>query len=313
LYDLLGAFVSLTLSTGVAAAEVLPEQFLRLSGKLPADRLLVRVHGQQEFHACANAGAQLFIATAEVFEKEFCTGDYPAVTVEVVIPTLSEFENGNYLYHETWAKRAGGFRVSGLRDIMAEDYRKIFAALCGRFGERLSLNVENGAFCATAACFEWVNSGAAAVCASFAGESGCGFLEELLAALNVHAGTQFDLTAMPRFRQLYERLSSTTLMHFKPVAGSDIFAFESGIHADGIFKNPVNYEPFRPESVGCRRRLVIGKHSGRKAIRVKMEQLNLFADDALIADMNDAIRAESMRMSRSLRDEEIRGIYRGLA
>jgi hypothetical protein len=293
LYDLLGAFVSLTLSTGVAAAEVLPEQFLRLSGKLPAERLLVRVHGQQEFHACANAGAQLFIATAEVFEKEFCTGDYPAVTVEVVIPTLSEFENGNYLYHETWAKRAGGFRVSGLRDIMAEDYRKIFAALCGRF--------------------EWVNSGAAAVCASFAGESGCGFLEELLAALNVHAGTQFDLTAMPRFRQLYERLSSTTLMHFKPVAGSDIFAFESGIHADGIFKNPVNYEPFRPESVGCRRRLVIGKHSGRKAIRVKMEQLNLFADDALIADMNDAIRAESMRMSRSLRDEEIRGIYRGLA
>jgi homocitrate synthase NifV len=51
------------------------------------------------------------------------------------------------------------------------------------------------------------------------------------------------------------------------VVGKDIFTCESGIHIDGIIKNPSNYEPFDPAEVSLQRKFLIGKKAGKNENR----------------------------------------------
>jgi len=61
----------------------------------------------------------------------------------------------------------------------------------------------------------------------------------------------------------------------KAIIGQDIFTHESGIHVDGVLKNPQLYEAFSPEEVGATRKLVIGKHSGTASLQAKFKQYNI--------------------------------------
>ncbi|MDR1957507.1 MAG: 2-isopropylmalate synthase [Planctomycetaceae bacterium] len=75
----------------------------------------------------------------------------------------------------------------------------------------------------------------------------------------------------------------------KPIVGQNVFAHESGIHQDGVLKNPETYEIMRPEDVGLQTNdLVLGKHSGRAAIadRAKMLGYDLTSEqiDVVFAD-----------------------------
>ena len=71
----------------------------------------------------------------------------------------------------------------------------------------------------------------------------------------------------------------------KAVVGANAFAHEAGIHQDGILKNPLTYEIILPEKVGVpARRLVLGKHSGRNALRARLDELGYQTTDAELAD-----------------------------
>ncbi|MFZ3090609.1 MAG: hypothetical protein WA240_08310 [Nitrospirota bacterium] len=54
-------------------------------------------------------------------------------------------------------------------------------------------------------------------------------------------------------------LSDRAVPFNKPIVGSGVFTYESGIHADGVIKYPPCYEPFPPEDVGAKRRLITQK------------------------------------------------------
>ena len=57
--------------------------------------------------------------------------------------------------------------------------------------------------------------------------------------------------------------SQRPVPEWKAVVGERVFSHESGLHADGVLKNPGNYEGFDPAEVGLSRYMVLGKHSGR--------------------------------------------------
>ena len=62
----------------------------------------------------------------------------------------------------------------------------------------------------------------------------------------------------------------------KAIVGKNAFAHESGIHQDGMLKHSNTYEIITPESVGLSSsELVLGKHSGRHAFKVKLQNLGL--------------------------------------
>jgi 2-isopropylmalate synthase len=59
----------------------------------------------------------------------------------------------------------------------------------------------------------------------------------------------------------------------KAIVGRNAFAHEAGIHQDGVIKDRRTYEIMRPEDIGVESTLVLGKHSGRHAVRRRCEQL----------------------------------------
>jgi 2-isopropylmalate synthase len=104
-------------------------------------------------------------------------------------------------------------------------------------------------------------------------------LEEVVVLLNVRQAT-LGVTTNVRLDQLYASSRMLTEITGAPVApnkaivGANAFAHEAGIHQDGILKNPLTYEIISPEAVGVpKRQLVLGKHSGRNALRATLVDL----------------------------------------
>jgi 2-isopropylmalate synthase len=65
------------------------------------------------------------------------------------------------------------------------------------------------------------------------------------------------------------------------VFGANIFSTEAKVHQDGMLKHPETYLPYAPEMVGHRDgvRLVIGKHSGRRAVMDRLNRLGVPMDE----------------------------------
>jgi len=104
-------------------------------------------------------------------------------------------------------------------------------------------------------------------------------LEEVVVLLNVRQAT-LGVTTNVHLNQLYATSRLLTEITGAPVApnkavvGANAFAHEAGIHQDGILKNPLTYEIMSPESVGVpKRNMVLGKHSGRNALRSTLVDL----------------------------------------
>ncbi len=95
-----------------------------------------------------------------------------------------------------------------------------------------------------------------------------------------------------------------------PVVGGNMFTHKSGIHVDGVLKNPGLYEAIDPERIGAKRRISLGKHSGKAAIRHKLEKYSL----EMSPDDMERVRSEVNRMSevhkRDITDEEFLEICR---
>jgi 2-isopropylmalate synthase len=72
----------------------------------------------------------------------------------------------------------------------------------------------------------------------------------------------------------------------KAIVGANAFAHESGIHQDGVLKNASTYEIMTPESVGLTRsELVLGKHSGRHALKSRVAELGYELGDNALNDL----------------------------
>ncbi len=131
-----------------------------------------------------------------------------------------------------------------------------------------------------------------AVCAAFAGAealsvtvNGLGEragnvpLEEIALALPIAAGKNCKLKP-DRLQALccyVSGLSGRDIPENKPVTGSLIFTHESGIHSHGLAQNDLSYQPYLPQTVGRQTKLVLGKHSGRHAVRAMMEEKKVSA------------------------------------
>ena len=116
-------------------------------------------------------------------------------------------------------------------------------------------------------------------------------LEEVVVALAVRkesfgVSTNVHLEQLfPTSRMLTE-ITGAQVAPNKAVVGANAFAHEAGIHQDGIIKNPQTYEIISPESVGVpSRSMVLGKHSGRNALRMTLRNLGYEANETELAEI----------------------------
>ena len=99
-------------------------------------------------------------------------------------------------------------------------------------------------------------------------------LEELIMALKIIYGVDlgFKIKHIQELSKLVEKYTKIKIPVNKPIVGGNIFRHESGIHVDAVIEEPLTYEPFLPEMIGQRRQLVLGKHSGCRAVKAKLDQ-----------------------------------------
>lgn len=93
-------------------------------------------------------------------------------------------------------------------------------------------------------------------------------LEELMVALRVHYGVdRYDTTKLTTLSKLVQSYSGVMMPKNKAVVGDNAFAHESGIHVAAVLEEPRTYELYSPEMVGSARRIIIGKHTGARALK----------------------------------------------
>ncbi len=102
-------------------------------------------------------------------------------------------------------------------------------------------------------------------------------LEELIMSLKIIYGVDldFDISKFYELSKLVESLTHMKIPYNKPIVGKNIFRHESGIHVDAVIEEPLTYEPFLPELIGHQRRIVLGKHSGCRAVRAKLDECGI--------------------------------------
>jgi 2-isopropylmalate synthase len=119
-------------------------------------------------------------------------------------------------------------------------------------------------------------------------------LEEIAAALHVRADAYpyQDGIRLDRLYPVSQQLSKTISFGAAPnkaIVGANAFAHEAGIHQHGVLSNPLTYEIMTPNSVGVpANRMVLGKHSGRTALRSRLHELGYRLS---AADLDIAYRA----------------------
>ena len=116
-------------------------------------------------------------------------------------------------------------------------------------------------------------------------------LEEVVMALKVRHDilpykTGIDTTRIMNISRRVATVSGFPVQFNKAIVGKNAFAHESGIHQDGMLKNAETFEIMRPEDVGLTAtNLVMGKHSGRAALRVKLKDFGFDLADNQLNDV----------------------------
>ncbi|MEO9821521.1 MAG: 2-isopropylmalate synthase [Paracoccaceae bacterium] len=116
-------------------------------------------------------------------------------------------------------------------------------------------------------------------------------LEEVVMAMKVRHdimpfNTGIDTTKIMNISRRVASVSGFAVQFNKAIVGKNAFAHESGIHQDGMLKNAETFEIMRPEDVGLSETsLVLGKHSGRAALRDRLSSLGIEVGDNQLKDV----------------------------
>jgi 2-isopropylmalate synthase len=113
-------------------------------------------------------------------------------------------------------------------------------------------------------------------------------MEEVVMALKTRKPvyeleTGIETQQISRVSKIVSNYTGIVVQPNKAIVGSNAFAHEAGIHQDGMLKNQTTYEIMRPEDVGVNQtNLVLGKHSGRHALRNRLAEMGHSLDDVEI-------------------------------
>ncbi|MEI8011670.1 MAG: 2-isopropylmalate synthase [Candidatus Omnitrophota bacterium] len=205
-----------------------------------------------------------------------------------------------FLYRVLEAVIKAGARTVNIPDTvgyaMPEQYGKLITDIrenVPNIGKAvISVHCHNDLGLAVANSLAAVKAGARQVECTINGigeRAGNAAMEEIVMALRTRSdffgvSTDINTTEITRVSRLVSKFTGFVVAPNKAIVGGNAFRHESGIHQDGMLKEPTTYEIMRPEDVGCSGTgLVLGKHSGRHALKSRLKQLGMeLSDDELV-------------------------------
>ncbi|BAF60701.1 MAG: homocitrate synthase [Pelotomaculum sp.] len=178
----------------------------------------------------------------------------------------------------------------------------------------IEMHTHNDFGMATANALAGVRAGARYIGVTVIGlgeRAGNAALEEVVMALKhlYKIDLNFKTEMFVELAEYVSRASGRELPAWKAIVGSNMFAHEAGIHADGVQKHPRTYEAFQPEEVGLQRQIVIGKHSGTAALKAKFAEFGRVLTDYQARELLPKVRATTVALKRPLFDKELVYIY----
>ncbi|AIZ56155.1 (R)-citramalate synthase CimA [Candidatus Methanoplasma termitum] len=215
------------------------------------------------------------------------------------------------------AKNAGADRLRYCDTIGREDPFTCAARverIIKEVGIEVEMHTHNDFGMATANCMAGVKAGARFLSTTVMGigeRAGNTPLEEAVMACKHLFGKSTGIDPL-KLRPLGEFVSIAAgrpIWVSKPFLGSNCFAHEAGIHADGIIKDAKNYEPYDPHEVGLERSIVIGKHSGRNTIVTDLSHRGIKLSDQEAIDLLERVRKGSVKLHRSISSDELLVMY----
>jgi 2-isopropylmalate synthase len=267
-----------------AARAVAPAQRKRIhvfisTSEIHLDRMLRMTPGE-----CMDRAVRAVRRASEhADEVEFSAQDATRTDIHFLVTICQE------------AARAGA-RYINIPDTVGyaqpAEFAKLVLAVRGALatyngGLKVSVHCHNDLGLAVANTLAAVEAGAqqVEVCVNGMGErGGNASLEEVAMSLRVrrdHYGADTRLRAdriVPTSR-LFSELTGIPVQPNKAIVGANAFAHASGIHQDGVLKDPLNYEIMTPDSVGWdARRIVVTRLSGRHGLAARFQELGIALD-----------------------------------
>jgi len=168
-----------------------------------------------------------------------------------------------------------------------ETIRNLIAKIPNSADAVFSVHCHNDLGLAVANSLSAVQNGARQVECTINGlgeRAGNASLEEIVMAVRTRqdlfdCDTGLDATQIVPLSRLVSNVTGFAVQPNKAIVGANAFAHEAGIHQDGVIKNPETYEIMRAQDVGWQaNRMVLGKHSGRNAVRERLRELGIEFD-----------------------------------
>ncbi len=116
--------------------------------------------------------------------------------------------------------------------------------------------------------------------------------EELVMALEVlyDYRTSVVTNEIYHLSSLVSKLTGVALPVNKAIVGEMAFTHESGIHAHGVLREPSTYESVKPEQIGRKRRIVLGKHSGSASVGAALSEMNYRPEEKQLKEIVKRIK-----------------------
>jgi len=193
---------------------------------------------------------------------------------------------------------------------VCERFRQLRAA----FDLELEFHGHDDLGLATANTLAAIRGGAshASVCVLGLGErAGNAALEEVVAGLERFSQSRsaVDLLHLPRLAEIVSAAARRPIPVGKAIVGASAFTHESGIHVDGLLKDPSTYEALSPQTFGRQRQIVLGKHSGAASVAGALRSLGLTADTGRIQGLLAKVHERSIQAKRVVSAEELLDFY----
>jgi 2-isopropylmalate synthase len=114
--------------------------------------------------------------------------------------------------------------------------------------------------------------------------------ETVLALHNLVGERKYELGNLTELSSYLERVSGFFVAPNKPVTGTNAFTHKSGVHTNGVLKDPHTYENFDPALIGRERRIVIDKYTGKRAVAVLLAEYGVEASQSELEEIVDEIK-----------------------
>ncbi len=181
----------------------------------------------------------------------------------------------------------------------------------------IEVHTHNDLGMATANAIAGIKAGARFVNTTVNGlgeRAGNAALEEVVMALKHACGVDcaIDSSRFVEISRYVGQASCRPVPEWKAIVGEKVFSHESGLHVDGVLKNPSNYEAFDPQEVGLSRYLVLGKHSGSQALIARLRQLGIKPEGLSLSALLDQIRQRSQLCKIPISDRELLSLCQDL-